>query len=67
VDEGQITIDDPQESPAPGCVCPESKLKIEVTDKTLDFLGIKTLKEFARVARQEQLRPSRHARPFYGH
>ena len=46
VDEGQITIEDPQDSPGAGAGAgPESKVKIEVTDKTLDFLGFKTLKD----------------------
>jgi Ca-activated chloride channel family protein len=46
VDEGQITIEDPQDSPGAGSgMGPESKVKIEVTDKTLDFLGFKTLKD----------------------
>jgi Ca-activated chloride channel homolog len=46
VDEGQITIEDPQDSPGAGAGAgPDSKVKIEVTDKTLDFLGFKTLKD----------------------
>ena len=46
VDEGQITIEDPQDSPGSGGgVGPDTKVKIEVTDKTLDFLGFKTLKD----------------------
>ncbi|HWB84737.1 MAG TPA: hypothetical protein VG675_11400 [Bryobacteraceae bacterium] len=48
VDEGQITIDDAQPQPAPAAGAgkgKESKVKFEVTDKSLDFLGFKTLKD----------------------
>src|SRR5438128_1358949 len=46
VDEGQITIEDPNEAPGAGSGAgPESKVKFEVTDKSLDFLGFKTLKD----------------------
>jgi Ca-activated chloride channel homolog len=47
VDEGQITIDDPATQPAAGKAGsgPETKVKFEVTDKSLDFLGFKTLKD----------------------
>jgi Ca-activated chloride channel homolog len=48
VDEGQITIEEPREpnAPAPGVGKPsEAKVKFEVTDKSLDFLGFKTLKD----------------------
>jgi Ca-activated chloride channel homolog len=48
VDEGQITIDDPsdQQAPAPGVgQGKDVKVKFEVTDKSLDFLGFKTLKD----------------------
>jgi Ca-activated chloride channel family protein len=48
VDEGQITIDQPPEEPRAGVGAgngPESKVKFEVTDKSLDFLGFKTLKD----------------------
>jgi Ca-activated chloride channel homolog len=48
VDEGQITIEEPKEpnAPAPGVGKPsEAKVKFEVTDKSLDFLGFKTLKD----------------------
>src|SRR5258707_5284991 len=46
VDEGQITIEEPSEQPAAGSGGPgkEGKVKFEVTDKSLDFLGFKTLK-----------------------
>ena len=46
VDEGQITIDEPGERPAAG-VGPgrDSKVRFQVTDKSLDFLGFKTLKD----------------------
>jgi Ca-activated chloride channel family protein len=46
VDEGQITIEDPAEAPGVGSGAgPDSKVKFEVTDKSLDFLGFKTLKD----------------------
>jgi len=48
VDEGQITIEEPgdQQPSAPGVGNgKESKVKFEVTDKSLDFLGFKTLKD----------------------
>ena len=48
VDEGQITIEDPSEQKAsnPGVGSgKDSKVKFEVTDKSLDFLGFKTLKD----------------------
>jgi Ca-activated chloride channel family protein len=48
VDEGQITIQEPGERPAsaPGVGNgKETKVKFEVTDKSLDFLGFKTLKD----------------------
>src|SRR5436189_4008663 len=46
VDEGQITIEDPDESPgAASGAGDDKKVKFEVTDKSLDFLGFKTLKD----------------------
>jgi Ca-activated chloride channel family protein len=48
VDEGQITIEEPRDAqaPAPGVgKPPDAKVKFEVTDKSLDFLGFKTLKD----------------------
>jgi Ca-activated chloride channel family protein len=47
IDEGQITIEDPADQPArPGAgKGGDSKIKFEVTDKSLDFLGFKTLKD----------------------
>jgi Ca-activated chloride channel family protein len=48
VDEGQITIQEPsdQRASAPGVgVGKDSKVRFEVTDKSLDFLGFKTLKD----------------------
>jgi Ca-activated chloride channel family protein len=48
VDEGQITFPEPSGQPAsaPGVGDgPDSKVKFEVTDKSLDFLGFKTLKD----------------------
>src|SRR5579862_6999477 len=47
VDEGQITIEEPADRPAsaPGVGNgKDTKVKFEVTDKSLDFLGFKTLK-----------------------
>ena len=48
VDEGQITIEEPAEQPSTGPGAgdgSDSKVKFEVTDKSLDFLGFKTLKD----------------------
>jgi Ca-activated chloride channel family protein len=48
VDDGHITIEDPGEQPknsGRGGDGPEGKVKFEVTDKSLDFLGFKTLKD----------------------
>jgi Ca-activated chloride channel family protein len=48
VDEGQITIPDPSEQQATGsgaATGKDAKIKFEVTDKSLDFLGFKTLKD----------------------
>jgi Ca-activated chloride channel homolog len=47
VDEGQITIEDPAQQPAAGTAGqgPDTKVKFEVTDKSVDFLGYKTLKD----------------------
>jgi Ca-activated chloride channel family protein len=48
VDEGQVTIEEPsdQKSTGPGAADNrDSKVKFEVTDKSLDFLGFKTLKD----------------------
>ena len=48
VDEGQITIEEPsrQQASAPGVGDgKDTKVKFEVTDKSLDFLGFKTLKD----------------------
>jgi Ca-activated chloride channel family protein len=48
IDEGQITVGqpggEPQGSPGAGNG-PDSKVRFEVTDKSLDFLGFKTLKD----------------------
>jgi Ca-activated chloride channel family protein len=48
IDEGQITVEQPNEQ-QPGTAGPgsgpEGKVKFEVTDKSLDFLGFKTLKD----------------------
>jgi len=46
VDEGQITMPEPSNQQGGGAgVGPDSKVKFEVTDKSLDFLGFKTLKD----------------------
>src|SRR5690242_10689599 len=48
IDEGQITIQDPadQQASGPGVGnAKDTKVKFEVTDKSLDFLGFKTLKD----------------------
>jgi Ca-activated chloride channel family protein len=46
VDEGQITMPEPSNQRGGGAgVGPDSKVKFEVTDKSLDFLGFKTLKD----------------------
>jgi Ca-activated chloride channel family protein len=48
VDEGQITIEEPgdPQAPAPGAGnSKDTRVKFEVTDKSLDFLGFKTLKD----------------------
>ena len=48
VDEGHITIEEPGEPQAPAAGVGngrDTKVKFEVTDKSLDFLGFKTLKD----------------------
>src|ERR1035438_5582146 len=46
VDEGHLTVDQPdQQQPGQGGNGPETRVKFEVTDKSLDFLGYKTLKD----------------------
>jgi Ca-activated chloride channel homolog len=48
VNEGQITVEEPnqQQAGGPGVGnAKEGKIKFEVTDKSLDFLGFKTLKD----------------------
>jgi len=46
IDEGQISIEEPSNQPAGGAgKGPDSKVHFEVTDKSLDFLGFKTLKD----------------------
>jgi Ca-activated chloride channel family protein len=48
IDEGHISMDqqgDPQQPNAGSGQGPDSKVKFEVTDKSLDFLGFKTLKD----------------------
>src|ERR1039457_6549304 len=46
VNEGQVTIEEPADAAAGGAgAAPDTKVKFEVTDKSLDFLGFKTLKD----------------------
>jgi Ca-activated chloride channel family protein len=47
VDDGHINVEQPsEEQPGSGAGnAPEGKVKFEVTDKSLDFLGFKTLKD----------------------
>ena len=49
VDEGHLTLDQSDVQPEPrhgqGGNGPEARIKFEVTDKSLDFLGYKTLKD----------------------
>jgi Ca-activated chloride channel family protein len=48
VDEGQITIQEPSDRPASALGVgsgKDTKVRFEVTDKSLDFLGFKTLKD----------------------
>ncbi len=48
VDDGHITIEEPGDPLKPGGGggnAPQSNVKFEVTDKSLDFLGFKTLKD----------------------
>jgi Ca-activated chloride channel family protein len=48
IDEGHLTIEEPGDqsrNSGRGGLGPEGKVKFEVTDKSLDFLGFKTLKD----------------------
>ena len=45
IDEGQISIEQQAEGGAGAGNGPDSKVRFEVTDKSLDFLGFKTLKD----------------------
>src|SRR5260370_6895375 len=46
VNEGQITVEEPGDPSAGNAGSgPQTKVKFEVTDKSLDFLGFKTLKD----------------------
>jgi Ca-activated chloride channel homolog len=48
IDEGHISVEDPADRPPSGGGAGngrDSKVKFEVTDKSLDFLGFKTLKD----------------------
>ena len=54
----------PPAAPASG---PDTKVKFEVTDKSLDFLGFKTLKDLLGSLGKSQLRPPRYARSGHRH
>src|SRR5207253_1611275 len=48
IDEGTISVEQPndaQQGNAGAAQGPDAKVKFEVTDKSLDFLGFKTLKD----------------------
>jgi Ca-activated chloride channel homolog len=45
IDEGQITVEQQAEGGAGAGNGPDTKVRFEVTDKSLDFLGFKTLKD----------------------
>ena len=48
IDEGHISVEEPSSEQAPGAGvgnAPDTQVKFEVTDKSLDFLGFKTLKD----------------------
>jgi len=46
IDEGHITVEEPNDQPGAGSGNgQDSKVRFEVTDKSLDFLGFKTLKD----------------------
>jgi Ca-activated chloride channel family protein len=45
VDEGHLTLDQPEPQMGQGGSGRETRIKFEVTDKSLDFLGYKTLKD----------------------
>jgi Ca-activated chloride channel family protein len=46
IDEGHITVEEPGEQQAPGAGDGrDTKARFEITDKSLDFLGFKTLKD----------------------
>jgi Ca-activated chloride channel homolog len=46
IDEGHITVEEPADQQAAGAgTGPDSKARFEITDKSLDFLGFKTLKD----------------------
>jgi Ca-activated chloride channel family protein len=46
IDEGHITVEEPANQPAAGSgEARDGKVRFEVTDKSLDFLGFKTLKD----------------------
>ncbi len=46
---------------------PSPPVKFEVTDKSLDFLGYRALRDLLGSARPQQLRPSRYARTVHRH
>src|ERR1017187_6581985 len=46
IDEGHITVEEPDSQQAPGAGDGrDTKARFEITDKSLDFLGFKTLKD----------------------
>ncbi len=65
-DEGQITIEAGRairrRRRRARATAETAKVTFEVTDKSLDFLGFKTLEGSARVAGQIELRAARYAR-----
>ncbi len=60
--------DPSQQSGTGGQVGTQSaQAKFEITDKSLDFLGFRTLRDLHGIARQIQFRTARHARYGHGH
>ena len=69
--EDYISVDEPhdpsRQSSVGGQVGDAQQAKFEITDKSLDFLGFKTLARSARITGQIQLWAARHARPGHRH
>ncbi len=57
----QSEMQDPSRS-GQGGRGPEAPVRFEITDKSLDFLGYRALRDLLGIDRQEQPRTSRHAR-----